>query len=269
MSDASTADKVRDLYKKKRIIPFIGAGLSMCFELPSWEQLIDIIANELGWDPEVFKLSGNFWQLAGYYKACKGGIGELRSRLDKQFNPKDEDIRSSRAHTALANMQLSVIYTTNFDKIIERAFKLNNKKYHVIRNLGDITAQPFEATEIVQFHGTFEDDRSLVLTESDYFDRLDFETPLDIKLRADILGKTLLFIGYSFNDINLRYMLHKLHKLRRNEKDLLGDSPAAIMTTFFSDDVQRQLLRSWDVDTIELDPVDKIGSLDSFLEDFL
>lgn len=269
MSQELISSEVKSLYENKRLLPFVGAGLSMCFNLPSWEELIDIIADELEWDPGVFKLSGNFWQLAGYYKAVKGTIGELRSRLDKKFNPTDEQIMSSKAHTAITKMALPAIYTTNFDNIIERAFQLNKKEYRVIRNLGDIAVQPSEMTEIVKFHGTFEDDESLVLTEADYFDRLDFETPLDIKLRADILGKSLLFIGYSFGDINLRYMLHKLHKLRKGERRCLSEATAAIMTTFRADNVQKQLLKNWDVETIELDPVNKADSLARFLESLL
>ena len=67
-------------------------------------------------------------------------------------------------------------------------------------------------TQIIKFHGDFDDDTSLVLTESSFFQRLDFESPLDIKLRSDSLEKSLLFIGYSLSDINIRYMLYKLHK---------------------------------------------------------
>ena len=50
--------------------------------------------------------------------------------------------------------------------------------------LPDATA-PADATHIVKFHGTFDDDASLVLTESSYFDRLEFESAIDIKLRAN------------------------------------------------------------------------------------
>lgn len=269
MRQESNLKVAKTLYQDKKLIPFIGAGLSMCFDFPSWEQLIDIIAEELDYDPEVFKLSGNFWQLAGYYKIVKGKIGELRSRLDKEFNPTNEQILSSRAHAALTKIQLPVIYTTNFDNIIERAFQLNSKDYRVIRNLADIAKTPSKGTEIVKFHGTFEDDESLILTESDYFERLDFESPLDIKLRSDILGKSLLFIGYSFSDINLRYMLHKLYKIREKEHSSLGESPTAIMTTFYSDNIQQKLLKKWGVEIIELDPIDKTESLAAFLESLL
>lgn len=112
--------------------------------------------------------------------------------------------------------------------------------------------------------GTFSDDASLVLTETQYFDRLAFESPLDIKLRADMLGKSLLFLGYSFSDINLRLMLYKLMKLRKEHKrtDRL---PTAIMAGSGFTPIQRELLERWDVLVIELDPVDRDKSLDDFL----
>jgi hypothetical protein len=67
------------------------------------------------------------------------------------------------------------------------------------------------AVQIVKLHGDFDDDDSIVLTESSYFDRLSFDAPLDVKLRADALGHTMLFIGYSLEDINIRYLLYKIH----------------------------------------------------------
>ncbi|MDA7108033.1 hypothetical protein PJ022_24255 [Escherichia coli] len=35
----------------------------------------------------------------------------------------------------------------------------------------------------------------MVLDETSNFQRLEFETPLDIKFRSDVLGKSVLFIG--------------------------------------------------------------------------
>lgn len=260
---------LRDIQRDGKLIPFIGAGLSMQFKLPSWSKLIDIIAKQLGYEPEVFKLSGNDYQLAEYYVATKGGIGPLRSEMDRLFNPSDKVIRSSRAHKALVEMKPPIIYTTNYDRIIERAFQLHKVRCHTISSIDDIATAPSKVTHIVKFHGTFDNDSSLVLTESSYFDRLEFESALDIKLRSDMLGKCLLFIGYSLNDINIRYMLYKLHKLRHRIRHDENRIPSAYLTTFGAGIVQRALLAQWDVSIQELDPVDKNESVAAFLESLL
>ena len=97
---------LRELRKDGRLIPFVGAGLSIPFGLPSWSQLLDIIARQLGYDPEVFQLNGTHLQLAEYYVATKGSIGPLRSEMDWLFNPTDDQIKASRAHTALVEVTL-------------------------------------------------------------------------------------------------------------------------------------------------------------------
>jgi SIR2-like domain len=263
-------DAIKLLIKQKKLIPFVGAGLSINLGLPSFSQLIDKIAEELGYDAAVFKLNGNNLQLAEYYVAVKGAIGPLRSILDRSFDPTDEQIKSSVAHKALAQMNLPVIYTTNYDNIIEKSFELLNKPVCAIANIDDISSAPDNATQIVKFHGTFSDDESLVLTESSYFERLSFESALDIKLRADMLGKCLLFIGYSLDDVNVRYMLYKLFKLRQQVKNSRTRSlPSAYLTTFGSGEIQKTLLAQWNVTIIELDPMNKQQSIENFLKEFV
>src|SRR5262245_16683889 len=257
---------LRELRRSGHLIPFIGAGLSAPLGLPSWSSLIDIIAEQLGYDPRVFRLSGNNYQLAEYYVAIKGSIGPLRSEMDRLFNPTDDAIRKSRSHNALVEMRLPIIYTTNYDRIIERAYALKQVPCHTIASIDEIGTAPLDATQIVKFHGTFDDDASLVLTESSYFDRLEFESAIDVKLRADMLGKTLLFIGYSLNDINMRYMLYKLHKLRHQLRRDVKPTPSAYLATFSAGEVQRTLLALWDVVAVELDPLNKSDSMADFLE---
>src|SRR5262245_46080359 len=269
MSDASHNGVLRDIRRSGHVIPFIGAGLSMPLGLPSWSTLVDVIGQQLGYDPRVFKLSGSSFQLAEYYVATKGSIGPLRSEMDRLFNPTDEAIRASRSHTALVEMRLPVIYTTNYDRIIERAHALRRVPCSTVASIDDIATAPQDTTQVVKFHGTFDDDASLVLTESSYFDRLEFESAIDIKLRADMLGKSLLFIGYSLTDINVRYMLYKLHKLRRQMRCEAKRMPSAYLATFSAGEVQRTLLARWDVSVIELDPVHKADSTAAFLESLI
>jgi len=75
---------------------------------------------------------------------------------------------------------------------------------------------PEGATEIIKCHDDFEDDDSLVLTESSYFQRMQFDTSLDLRLWSDSLGRMLLFVGYSLHDIETGYLLSRLQELWRN-----------------------------------------------------
>lgn len=262
----SDTETLRTLRLDGRLIPFVGAGLSMPLGLPSWSSLIDIIAEQLGYDPDVYRLNGTNLQLAEYFVAVKGSIGPLRSEMDRLFNPTDDAIGKSRAHALLAEMKLPVIYTTNYDGIIERSFELKDIPYHAVANIDDIATAPADVTQIVKFHGTFSDDASLVLTESSYFDRLEFESAIDIRLRSDMLGKSLLFIGYGLSDINIRYLLYKLHKLRRQVRRQGEQIPSAYLAAFGAGDIQRKLLAQWDVSIVELDPTDKTASTIELLE---
>ena len=131
-------NRLKGLRQQGRLIPFVGSGLSKPLGLPDLSALIDIIAEQLEYDPQVFKLNGTELQLTEYYVANKRSIGPLRSEMDRLFNPSDDQIKKSRAHRALVEMKLPLIYTTNYDRIIERAFDIRKEPCHTIANLDDI-----------------------------------------------------------------------------------------------------------------------------------
>lgn len=201
--------------RKKEIILFIGAGVSASLDLPVFKELINHIAEQLGYDPDIYNVlgDGDYLILAEYYKVKKGSIGELRSWMDKNFHNQNVKIEKSKIHELIIKLDFPIIYTTNYDRWIEKAFEYYKKDYTKIKNITDIKDVVNDKTQIIKFHGDFDDDNSIVLTETSYFNRLNFESPLDIKLRSDILGKGILFIGYSLDDINIRYLLYKLAKL--------------------------------------------------------
>ncbi|PGX34584.1 Sir2 family NAD-dependent protein deacetylase [Priestia megaterium] len=209
---------MKDLVKAirdKKVILFVGAGVSASLGLPTFSQLIDHIAEQLGYDAEIFNQLGNgdYLSLAEYYTNEKGSIGELRSWMDVNWHKDSINIEESVIHKKIVDLEFPIIYTTNYDRWIEKAYDLHGIHYTKIKNVGDIRNIEEGKTQIIKFHGDFDDDQSIVLTESSYFERLNFESPLDIKLRSDILGKSILFIGYSLNDINIKYLLYRLSKI--------------------------------------------------------
>jgi len=200
-------------YRQDNVILFVGAGVSMNLGLPSWSNLIDKIAEELDYDPDIYKTFGDNYALAEYYRIKKGNIGSLRSWMDRKWHSDTIDVSQSRVHEYIAKSKFPIIYTTNYDRWLEIALKYYEKPYTKISSVSDLTKINHESTQVIKFHGDFDDDKSIVLDETSYFERLEFETPLDIKLRSDVLGKSVLFIGYSLADINLRFLFYKLAKL--------------------------------------------------------
>lgn len=171
-----------------------------------------------GYDPEIYKSFGESLALAEYYRVKKGSIGPLRSWMDTNWHSENVDLAGSVIHKLIANSKFPIIYTTNYDRWIEKSFEFYQKRFTKIAGVSDIPLIKDGVTQIIKFHGDFDNDETIVLDESSYYERLEFETPLDIKLRSDVLGKSVLFIGYSLADVNLRFLFYKLAKLWKTTK---------------------------------------------------
>ncbi len=52
----------------------------------------------------------------------------------------------------------------------------------------------------------------MVLSESDYEKRLSFSDVEDQRLKSDLLGRALLFLGYSFRDWNVSYLFRLVNE---------------------------------------------------------
>lgn len=229
---------------------FTGAGASTALGLPGFDGLVDELATELGYDVEVFRQLGDYSTLAEYYRLEQGGLGELRSRLDVGWNSREIDVRSSKLHRLIVQLGFPVIYTTNWDRWLEKAHEAAGIPYKSIIGVGDLRALQSGVVQIVKFHGDFADDDSLVLTESSYMRRMDFSSPLDIKLRSDALGRSLVFIGYSLRDPNTRLLLFKIHELWKNTP---YSQPRSFLITDRPNSVQDRVLKEWGIASLVAD----------------
>jgi len=213
---------LKRLYRDGRILPFVGAGASMNVNWrgadgrdlrgPSWDELVDQAARMLGVEePELLRMRGSPLQILEYFRAKKGSFAPLTNWLHFNMQPPDESLQASGLHTALAALnRCSAMYTTNYDDFLERALRLTGRTVRVVaseRDMGHGGAVGVTATtEIVKFHGDFNHPEDMVLSERDYEERLRLRSALDLKLRSDILGRAILFVGYSFRDWNVAYL---------------------------------------------------------------
>ena len=264
---ASNTDELVAAISRRKAILFVGAGASMSVGLPSWDLLAEHMAEEL--DVPADLSSGVSYQtLAEYYRLRSGSIGPLRSWMDRHWHVSQEAIEGSRLHRLIVDLDFPIIYTTNYDRNLEAAFDLHGCPYDRIANARDIAAAEGTATQIIKFHGDFEDDASLVLAETDYFNRLSFEAPLDVKFKADALGRTILFIGYSMSDINIRLLLHRLWQTWKGSGHE-RDRPRSFVFMPSCNPIQEAVLGSWGITLLHGDVDDPGEALIEFLDTVL
>ena len=208
------------LASEKRLIPFVGAGFSDALELPSWESLLRRLTEEiegsLSFD-ELSRATGDdFLQIAEYlFLKCDRRIGPIRHQVERALAARGP-VTSSAPHVELANLGAPQIYTTNYDDLIEATYRDLGLPVTTVVLPKDVALANTERTQVVNYHGDLQHEQTLVLTESAYYKRLDFESPMDLKFRSDLLGKSVLFMGYSFRDINIRVIWFKLMDMMKD-----------------------------------------------------
>jgi len=262
-------NELRDVYAAGRLIPFIGAGVSMSVSWktsssggrdqvmrgPSWSELVNEAARRLGFeDPELARMRGTDLQILEYYRIKEhGSFYGLTNWLVTEMRPPDDALRNSPIHRELARLALcNMFYTTNYDNFVERAFFLHGRKYRRVAIEAHMAApNDPDICEVIKFHGDLENPDEMVLSERDYERRLTLETVMDYRFRADLLGRVVLFLGYSFRDWNVSYLFRLMNERFHN----LPGSPSgrrAYITVSDPSDFEVQLFRARNIEVIPI-----------------
>ena len=255
--------------REKRALLFVGAGVSMNLGVPSWDQLTAHMAQRLGIDPKAFATMGDAQTLAEYYALETGSLDQLRDWMDAEWHRDAAGkVRTSDIHQLIVELDFPVIYTTNYDRYLELAHEAHGVPFAKIADVGELAAAAPGVTQIVKFHGDLPGTGGLVLTESSHFERLPLEGPLDLKLRADLLGRVALFIGYSVSDVSVRYLLYRLHGLWTAAR-LEKARPRAYVFLGRDNPVQSRVLSHWGIVPLVTEVEDIGAGLKQFLESLL
>lgn len=257
-------DELVGLFREGRVIPFVGAGMSANVGYPSWDTLLKRLGANLGQgdlthDQVVDLTRNDRLRIAEYYYLKEGKqVGPLRREIDLQFSKVSP--LTFGGYVDLINLGAQRIYTTNFDDLIERTYRELELPFSKIATPRDLALSAGDKTEIVKYHGDLTNDPSLVLTESQYHRRLNFDSPMDLKFRADILGKSVMFIGYSFSDINIRIIWFRLLDMMRGVEQT--DMPTSYMVIPDPNPVEELLYKDAGIETIVLDPEGSVEEKD-------
>jgi len=199
------AELLKDLAEDNLAI-FAGAGLSAPAGFVSWSELLRPIAEEL--DLEVEKET-DLVALAQYH--CNSNLAN-RGRLNQLLiNELSDEAKITTNHKILARLPVSTYWTTNYDKLIEKALteagKIPDTK-HCIKQLS-FTKRGRDAV-VYKMHGDIDHPDEAVLTKDDYEAYHVKMQPFINALSGDLVSKTFLFLGFSFTDPNLDYILSRV-----------------------------------------------------------
>lgn len=192
-------DFLAEELQNQKLVIFVGAGVSMNSGLPSWGSLVKIYAEYMGIEKENY----NPEEMLEIPEKFYNHFGKIKyyDILEKNFKSNHEP---NFIHKDLNRLNLDYIITTNYDNLIEAELNESNE-YDVITKDEEL-AYSKSKKMIIKMHGDIEN-RNIVLKKSDY-DKYEQNFPLITTfVKSLFTTNTVLFIGYSLNDINIKNIM--------------------------------------------------------------
>lgn len=234
---------IREKSETNKLVVFVGAGVSKNVgEMPSWHDLVYEMAKVIGYEKcdycchrtECLKKDNNEdaskCPLAYDYSA-----DEYIKIPQYVFNKSEQDYNDvinnciskygfadSPLSKAIFNLNPSHIITTNYDKLLESSESVYCKQYDVIiedKDLLDSTQSKY----IIKMHGDISRPETIVLKEQDYLEYSQKHVLIELFVKALLADHTILFLGYSLNDYNIKLIISWINYLRFLNKTLLKD----------------------------------------------
>ncbi len=243
------------------VCAFIGAGLSVGAGLPGWYDLIAELSARIGHKlpPREWASGDALIDAAQTYVNRQGLhslIGHLKDRLDTT------GVQPTAAHRALARLPISLVFTANFDNLLERAFRDAGKRIEVVVKDSSI---PFmrrgqDVVNLVKLYGDLDQPDTIVLTRQQY-ESYFLQRPQMVKLLETELARSdTVYLGWSGADPYFKLVLGEL--LSRFGQMM---RPGYAVMFDVTDD-QREELRRKQIRLVELPVGDRTTNLAGWLQ---
>ncbi|HHX92027.1 MAG TPA: hypothetical protein GX688_00140, partial [Clostridiales bacterium] len=246
---------------------FGGAGLSRPSGFVDWKGLLRPLASDIGLDVDK---ETDMLSVAQFYKnqrRTRAGINQAildAFSVDAQIN---ENIR------IISRLPIFTYWTTNYDELLEKGIREANRNPDVKSESDQLSNMKRDRDAIVyKMHGDVNHPAKAVLTKEDY-ELYEHHRPLfRTALKGDLVSKVFLFIGFSFEDPNLDYILGQIHSLlgenvpnhycffKRVQENEFSD-PAEYGYCRARQDMQEENLRNYGIQTVFVDSYNEITDI--------
>jgi len=267
-----------EVLKNGRCGLFVGAGLSRGAGFPDWRELLEelmdrakkltfINENKIQDYEKLIEKHENYLTLAE----------DLREELGKEYEEYiyekfvHSNIKPTKILEELVKLPVKFIITTNYDSLIEDAYnKVHGfyPAYLTYKQSKQIASNLWkDRFFVLKAHGDVRTSaEEIILTEKDYRKILFSETGYQSVIQAIFTAKTVLLIGASFKDPELKLLLSYLHH------SFHGGGPThyiLLPNDEILDTLAKRYLRDFNLHTINFDKKDNYQELFEFIQELV
>lgn len=199
-----------------KTVLLLGAGASQPSGLPSGVELADTMWQRLAGEPSPNQ------DLTESLTLLEARIG--RAELADAVRALLKDKRPVGMIKELPSFNWRMIFTTNFDQVVERAYSDANVSLNVVRSNYDFhSAAESNDTSLFKLHGCLSQDRgfgdqaSMTLTLDDYGEHQKYRQILFKRFDLELLTHDFLVVGYSLGDPHIRRTLQDIAAIQRDQ----------------------------------------------------
>lgn len=213
-----------------RLCLFTGTGFSKALtsnKAPSWQELLEDACDSLG---GIEKIKDSLFP---ENKKNPLSLEEAAQVIYIEYQKKEQDLHTKLAETIrkiklsddnkpiqdfLKNRSLKII-TTNYDKLAEEIIPLKDSQ-SLAPGLPIPKSQA--KVKIYHVHGSIDSPPNMVVTSDDYFKFINYESYFSKKLSSIIYENTVVILGYSLGDTNLKAIINEYKKF--SKENVIGSS---------------------------------------------
>jgi hypothetical protein len=209
--------------RARKLVLFMGSGLSSMAGYPTWSQLIERLVAEAKQRPgarldglEALEVRQDYFMLAEFARSTLGPSEYVELLRQELGHP----VPVTEAHRLIALTDFRGIITTNYDRLLETTIARERSwapSTFTHEGLSPMAEALFNSELFLfKMHGDVLSPASIVLTARDY-DRVLLRSPhVRALLYGVLLNYKLLFVGYSLRDPDFNLILRELTLLFEN-----------------------------------------------------
>ena len=229
---------------------FVGSGPSVDSGLPSWNTLIAEMGalllerangQQARADLRQFLAEADHLSIAGYFRQAVHPTVFTKFLRERYRN---RDFKLSPILKALAKLPATTIFTTNYDKLLEVAYRRRNgEDPAVVLEPRQLQALAPGEVKIIKVHGDIDNPTSIILGKEDYLGYEDKYGGIATYMQGQLAFSSLILVGFGLRDPNFERLYHAASRL------IASNSPRVIALMVNQNQIDQDL---WEAKNMEI-----------------